>query len=223
MPRAAALALVVLAGCSSRPTGGPAAPPAPAADVVPLDAAPPAIVYQRAPSLIVTPEVAPGTLDWNRPVLSIDQLSDALDDVDGAKARLGRFIVRTTEARFDRYDPATGTLPFVGNGLAGLDSHPPLSLSATASVTRGEMPMGGHARLDIGYLRGAITIDAAGAQAVLDAQQGHELVMHFLVDLDRAGTVDGADVVVGTLRGVRVVLEGPNLVYLEGTPTKLGR
>lgn len=234
MKVAAALVALVLTGCpkerppsSATTATGDAVPVAVAvAAPVPLDAAvaKPA-PYHPAALTIVTDEVAPAQLDWDRPIVAEDQLDQAIGDVDAAKARLGRFVVRIKPGwrRLDRYDPKQRRLAYADHGLEGVDGDPPLSFAAHPTVTRGEMPLGGHARLDLGYLRGTIAVDAAGAEALIAADAADPLVMQLLVELDRAGEVDGADVIFATLHGVRIVREGAREIYLEGKPTRLGR
>ncbi len=222
---AAAWVALVLAGCPKErvPSGAPPAVPSDAPPVVAvIDAPPPPVPYRAAAVAIVSDEIAPAALDWNHPTLTEDELEQALEDLDAVRRR-GPIIVRLTYGRLDTYDAVKHQLPFVGNGLQGIQVDPPIAFTPSPTVTRGEMPLGGHARLDIDVFRGAIAVDAAGAKALVDADAKDPLVTDFLFELGDPMTVDGADVVRGTLRGVRIVREVAHETYLEGTPTRLGR
>ncbi len=221
----ALVALTVLGGCPKErtaPGGGAAIGPPAVADAAAGDTwAGSMPVYRKAAVQIVSDQVAPAPLTWNHRLLTERDLDDAVED--GSSRTLGRFVVLLESGRLEPYDAKAGTLAYVGPGLRGIAMDPPASFAADPSVTRGELPLGGHARLDLGYLPGTIAVDAAAAQALIDADDKDPLVMHMLVELIGPGEVDGADVILGTLVGVRVVRQGAREVYLEGTPTGLGR
>src|SRR5689334_11692832 len=96
--------VIVLAACSKEPPAAPT-PRDPIANQAVVDQllgrtpidAPPGVVaqpaYHPAPILMVTDEVAPATLDWNRTILTERELEEAMKNVEHTKARLGTFIV----------------------------------------------------------------------------------------------------------------------------------
>lgn len=221
---AAALAVLALTACPRERTIGTltpvtddaavvAPPPAPTVDARPAE-----VPYVRAAETIQGTGVTPATLDWNRVRVTERELDDLVDDLDfdALKARLGTFVVRLDRAHFDDYAPRTRALTFVGAGLEGVQTDPPLAFTAQPSISRGEMPMGGHARLDIGTLRGAVQVDAARAKALLALDDSDPLAIDFLVELDSVDVVDRAQVYKAHLRGVRVVREGAHELLLEG-------
>ncbi len=205
-------AVVALAGCPKERTGaggGTATPP--------VDAAP---VFQPAAVAIVSDAVVPAKLDWARPVLTEDELEDALRDVEAARRQLGAFVVRVKGGRLGPYDAKSGTLLYVGPGLGGIQADPPVSFVAAPDLTVGEMPLGGHVTLHVGELQGTIALDAAAAQALRAAAEQDPFVMELRVALEGETVVDGARVVKASLEGVRVVREGAREVLLEGTVKK---
>ncbi|MCE9580732.1 MAG: hypothetical protein K8W52_46860 [Deltaproteobacteria bacterium] len=220
---AAALAVIALTACPRERTVATLTPvPADAsATTAPIDARPAEVPYVRAAETIAAPALTAATLDWNRTRISERELEALVDDLelDALQARLGTFVVRLDRAHFDAYDAKTRTLTFIGAGLEGVQTEPPLAFTAVPSITRGEMPLGGHARLDIGTLRGAVSVDAARAQALLALDAADPLAIDFLVELDHVTSVDGATVYAAHLRGVRVVREGAHEFLLEGTVT----
>ena len=213
-----AVAVVALAACPKDRTTGPGPVPTAAdARVAPARLRP-------AATPMVVAALTPATLDWDRPVLTRMELEDQLDDgpdaLAAARARLGRFVVSFRHGGFDPYDATAGRLTYRLHGLEGMDLDPPVAFVADPPVTVGSLPgpVGGSVRLYVSELPATITIDAAGAAALVAAEADDPITTQYLMELGEVGEVDGATVVSATLHGVRVVRLVAGEVFLDGRP-----
>lgn len=227
------LGLTVLAaltaGCrkdrtATHPGAGdaPAAVPPDAPPPPPVDAPPPP-PFTPAAARIQTPELHDATFDWNRRVLTPDELERELgrgdaEDVAAARARLGTFVLSLRDSYLDPWDRKTGAVAYRGPGLRGLDLDPPVSFTDQPSVTRGEMPLGGHVSFDTGYLHGTIAVTAEAAAALRAGESDDPMITQYLLELRDSGRVEDVTIVHATLLGVRVVRLGAREQYLEGKP-----
>ncbi len=216
----AVLFLAVLAGCPKESPRGAASPP-PGHDGRSV-AAPPAL--RAAPISFTSADLAPASLDWDRPVVSRMQLEGAIEDGDealaSARAGLGTFVVAFKHGRFDPYDAATGVLTFQAHGLEGMDLDPPVSFLAEPWITVGSLPGGGSVTLRVSDLPLTMRLDAAAAAAFVAADDDDPLITQYLMELGESATYDSATYVNATLHGVRVLRQKAGLVYLEGRPAR---
>lgn len=198
-----AVVALALVACKTDPTPSSSPDPGPPVMVIHVDAPVPAVVYKPAAAQLQTDAVVPKKLAWDGRIVDKRQLDKLLEQIK--LEYIGPLIVVE-----DRVDVRESEIVF--DGLAGIgDIDTPISLSATPSVTRGEMPMGGHAKLDIGYLHAKLP-DAAKLLA------HHDLKQHMMLTLSSKGEVDGADVIFGKLDGVRIVDDTTHETLLEGVP-----
>jgi hypothetical protein len=179
--------------------------------VVHVDAPVPMAVYKPAAAQLQTDAIAPKKLTWDGRLVDKRQLDKLLGE--WKIEAIGKLIVIEDRVDVRKFDDASKTVEIIFNGLAGIDDiDTTISLAANPTVTRGEMPMGGHAKLDIGYIHAKLTTDATTAETLAK----HHLVQHMMLTLSSKGEVDGADVIFGKLEGVRIVDEDTHETLLEG-------
>jgi hypothetical protein len=133
----------------------------------------------------------------------------------------GRFVVSFDHGDWAAHDPAAGTLAFRAHGLEGMDLDPPVAFVADAHITVGSLPgpVGGNVKLQISDLLVSTAIDAAGAAAIVAAEEGDPVMTQYQIELGaKAESSEGATYWNATLHGVRLVRLGTREVFLEGTP-----
>lgn len=215
------LIFLIFAGCpKDSPKGNspgkdalPASPPA-------VDASP---AFRPAASTLESDAIAPGPVDWERPVMTRMELERALQ---GDNPPPGRFVVSFDHGSWEPHDPAAGTLAFRAHGLEGLDLDPPVAFIADPPISVGSLPgpVGGSVTLQISDLVVSTAIDAAGAAAILAVEERDPLMTQYLVELGaKAESSEGATYWSATLHGVRLVRLGAREVFLEGTSRKPSR